>query len=125
MLLPWPALALVAGSVLCVSIGGPVVQSRFPRAPLMALVAMATTFALAVAFAMVGGPRLRALAEPAVGGIVAWGLPATASLVALVVFHGCGPRLRVGLALAAGATGTLYALLAALVVACGLLRDCL
>ncbi|BDG05990.1 hypothetical protein [Anaeromyxobacter oryzae] len=119
------ALLAALASVVVVSVGGAALQARFPRAPLAGLLAVAVAFTLTLAVAKAGGPLLRSVAEPAVGEIVGLGLPASAALGALVLLRRRGPRLRVGVALAAGAIGTVYAILAALAVMCGVIGECL
>ncbi len=113
---PW-ALFLVAASVVGVSLGGPALQRRFLRAPVAILAAFLAALAICTGLAGWAGPG--SVSEQAVVGAVGWGLPAIASLAAVAVLRRAARWVRITVALLAGATGAIYAVLAALVVACG------
>ncbi len=116
---------VLAASLVAVSLGGARLQVRFPRAPVSALLAIAFALAVGITLARSAGPLVRYRAEAAVTGIVFFGLPSVAALLALVLFRRRSLGVRIVLALVAGSVGTVYAMLAALAAACGLFGNCL
>lgn len=121
--LPWWATFLIVASWVVVSVAGPRVQARHPRAPALALAAFVAVFVALAAIARWTGPGARV--EQAPVELIGWGLPAIASLAALAALQRVAAWARVALALLAGAVASLYSLMAALVAACGLYGSCL
>jgi len=118
----WATYGIIA-SLVVVSLVGARVQSRYPRAPALALAVLAAIFVVLVALALWSSPGARVEGAPA--AMVAWGLPSVASLTALAVFRRVRPWARVAIALLTGGVGCLLAVSAAFAVACALFGSCL
>jgi hypothetical protein len=92
---------------------------------LVALLAVAVSFATAVVLAKIGRAPLRSAAESAVGYIVWYGFPATAALITLTVFRRHQLGFRIVWALIAGTVGIALAEAAALAAVCAVIGECL